>query len=111
MRAPTLLRSLLLALVIAASLPVLAQTGTPAPTPVEQPRLPAGEAKVIERITHEDAGSRIDEVRIGGQTRSIDVQPKNGAPAYEIAPQNGAELPSEGQGGSSGRSRWRLLSF
>ncbi|WP_066259257.1 hypothetical protein [Hydrogenophaga flava] len=110
MRAPTLLRSLPLALAIAASLPVLAQTGTPAPTPAEQPRLPAGEAKVIERITHEDAGSRIDEVRIGGQTRSIDVQPKNGAPAYEIAPQSGSDLPTEGQG-SSGRSRWRLLSF
>ncbi|MFC3683439.1 hypothetical protein [Hydrogenophaga luteola] len=110
MRAPTLLRSLPLALALAASLPLQAQTGSPAPTPAEQPRLPAGEAKVIERITHEDAGSRIDEVRIGGQTRSIDVQPKNGAPAYEIAPQSGADLPTEGQG-SSGRSRWRLLSF
>ncbi|MDQ7743978.1 hypothetical protein [Hydrogenophaga pseudoflava] len=110
MRAPSLLRPLPLALALAASLPAWAQTGTPAPTPVEQPRLPAGEAQVIERITHEDAGSRIDEVRIGGQTRSIDVQPKNGSPAYEIAPQRGAELPTEGQG-SSGRSRWRLLSF
>lgn len=111
MRALTLFRSLPVAFALAAALPVLAQTGTPAPAPAEQARLPAGEAKVIERITHEDAGSRIDEVRVGGQTRSIDVQPKNGAPAYEIAPQSGAETPAEGQGGSSGRSRWRVLSF
>lgn len=109
MRAHTLLSPLLLAL--AAALPVQAQTGAAAPVPVEQPRLAAGEAKALERITHEDAGSRIDEVRIGGQTRSIDVQPKNGAPAYEITPQRGAETSSENQGGTSGRSRWRILSF
>jgi len=40
----------------------------------------------IERITHEDAGSRIDELRYGGQTQSIVVQPKANVPAYEIQP-------------------------
>lgn len=66
-----------------------------------------------EYIQHEDAGSRIDEVRIGGQTKSIRVQPKNGAPGYEISPERGSESFNEGGSGQSttGRSRWRILSF
>jgi streptogramin lyase len=52
---------------------------------------PASKAnQLIERITVEDAGSRIDEVRFGGQTRSITVQPKGGMPAYDIQPETGA---------------------
>lgn len=65
----------------------------------------------MERIRHEDALSRIDELKVGGQTRSIDVQPKNGAPAYQITPATGANSTNDGQTGNSGRSRWRLLSF
>jgi hypothetical protein len=105
---PSLLRPLLLTLALGAALPALAQT---APAPAESAPLPAGQEKAIERITHEDALSRIDEVRVGGQTRSIAVQPKNGAPAYEVAPLPAADTATEGQGGSSGRSRWRVLSF
>ncbi|MBT9507163.1 hypothetical protein [Rhodoferax sp.] len=45
--------------------------------------------KRTERIRVEDAGSRIDEVRVGGETRSINVQPKGGMPAYQIQPANG----------------------
>jgi hypothetical protein len=104
-------RPLLAALVLAWALPVLAQTTPAAPQPVESTPLPAGQEKAIERITHEDALSRIDEVRVGGQTRSIAVQPKNGAPAYEVAPLPAADTATDGQGGSSGRSRWRVLSF
>ena len=101
-------RPLLLATVLAlCASAALAQTtpqpGAPAPADATEPR--------IERIQHEDALTRVDELRVAGQTRSITVQPKNGAPAYEIAPQSGAETPAEGQGGSSGRSRWRVLSF
>ena len=108
---PFLLRPLLLALALGATLPALAQTAPTTPPPAESTPLPAGQEKAIERITHEDALSRIDEVRVGGQTRSIAVQPKNGAPAYEVAPLPAADTPTEGQGGSSGRSRWRVLSF
>jgi hypothetical protein len=46
--------------------------------------------KRTERILVEDAGSRIDELRVGGETRSITVQPKGGAPAYQIQPVSGA---------------------
>jgi len=98
------------ALIWAAS--VSAQTATAQPAPAEQAPLSASEGKAMERITHEDALSRIDELRVGGETRSIDVQPKNGAPAYEITPLPAADsATSAGQGGSSGRSRWRILSF
>ena len=58
---------------------------------------------------------RIDEVRVGGQTQSIEVQPKNGAPAYQITTEPGV-APSDrdvaGQRtGTGGRSSWRILSF
>jgi hypothetical protein len=108
--------ALLLSLVAGAALiwatPVAAQTAPAAPAPAEQVPLPASEGKAMERITHEDALSRIDELRVGGETRAIAVQPKNGAPAYEITPLPAADsATSAGQGGSSGRSRWRVLSF
>ena len=51
---------------------------------------------------------------MGGQTQSIDVAPKNGAPAYQIAPQPAGALPGETGGkptGNAGRSSWRLLNF
>lgn len=51
----------------------------------------------VERITHEDAGSRIDELRYGGQTQSIVVQPKANVPAYEIQP--------------GGQRVWNVLKF
>ena len=48
-----------------------------------------GRATSIERITHEDRLTRIEELRVGGETQSITVQPKNGAPAYQVQPDNG----------------------
>ncbi|MFP8777557.1 hypothetical protein [Hydrogenophaga sp. RWCD_12] len=106
----SLSRRVLPVVVLCAALPALAQTGAAKVTPAESAPLPAGETKAIERISHEDALSRIEEVRVGGETRSIDVKPKNGASGYEIKPLSGADNPSEGQG-STGRSRWRILSF
>ena len=40
----------------------------------------------VERIVVEDAGSRVDELRVGGQTKSITVQPKVGTTTpYDIS--------------------------
>ena len=104
-------RYLLSAVALCAVMPVVAQIAAPQTAPAETPPLPTNEPRpVIEKITHEDALSRIDEVRVGGQTRSIDVKPKNGAPGYEIQPDSGAVAPSDSQG-TAGRSRWRLFSF
>lgn len=97
--------------VLCTALPALAQTST---APADAPARLAPESRV-QRIQHEDALSRIDELRVGGQTRSIDVQPKNGAPAYQIAPENTNGSPADNAGGtrtgSAGKSSWRLLSF
>ena len=42
-----------------------------------------------ERIQVEDGGSRVDELRVGGQTQQITVQPKTGeVPAYDVQPHN-----------------------
>lgn len=92
----------------------LAQTEPRPDQPVNAQERAPGPDERIERIRHEDAGSRIDELRVGGQTRSISVQPKNGAPGYEVSPARGGEDMSDGGNGASattGRSRWRLLSF
>lgn len=48
----------------------------------------------VERIVVEDAGSRVDELRVGGETRSITVQPKVGKdlPSYQVRPSDGARV-------------------
>jgi hypothetical protein len=68
----------------------------------------------IERIRVEDKGNRIDEVRVGGQTQSITVQPKSGAPAYEIQPDDLARSrPSDSREGFAARKQrvWNVLDF
>lgn len=80
------------------------------PLPADAPAT-GGIEQRTERIRHEDALTRVDELRVGGQTRNITVQPKNGAPAYEVAPATAGEDPNAARNGSSGRSRWRLLDF
>ncbi len=69
-----------------------------------------------ERIVTEDAGSRVEELRVGGQTQSITVQPKADVPAYEVKPVDGIRArPNNLQGerdGSSGGSRvWNIRNF
>ena len=100
-----------LALVAAFNLVSAAQAQTP---PVEQPPQPISPRDRIERITNEDALTRIDEVRVGGETKSIEVQPKNGAPAYQINPDARGAATGEVGGkrtGNAGRSSWRILNF
>ena len=66
----------------------------------------------IERIRHEDDGARIDELRVGGETRNITVQPKGGLPAYEITPDNANQQPGKTDHESaSGQRGWKLFNF
>jgi hypothetical protein len=51
-----------------------------------------------ERIHVEDASSRIDELRIGGETKTIMVQPKGRMPAYQVQP-------------VSGERSWKIANF
>ena len=71
-----------------------------------------------ERIVTEDGGSRVEEVRIGGQTQSITVQPKADVPAYEVRPVDGIRAQPrqqanerDGTGGSGGSRVWNFRSF
>ncbi len=59
---------------------------------------PAKAQARIEHIRIEDSGARIDEVRVGGDTQSITVQPKDGMPAYQVAPKTGERT-------------WKVLGF
>ena len=71
--------------------------------------------QTIQRIRTEDAGNRIDEVRVGGETQSITVQPKTGnnTPAYEVKPPDSAKgnAPSQSNGDTNGSRVWNVLKF
>lgn len=71
--------------------------------------------QTIERIRTEDAATRIDEVRVGGETQSITVQPKTGSntPAYAVRPPDSAKgnAPSPSSGDTNGSRVWNVLKF
>ncbi len=105
---------LLVALCGLAATAALAQT--PAPLPRDGvPPPTAGTEQKIERIRHEDASTRIDELRVGGESKSITVQPKADVPEYEIQPssfQRGRPADHrEGMGAAGGLRLWNLLRF
>ena len=103
---------------------VLAQA--PATAPAATPAAPAAQeaqdhsaalGKNNQRIEHirvEDAGSRVDETRVGGQTQAITVQPKVGTlPSYEVQSNDGARAArsrSESND-TTGTRVWNFLKF
>ena len=102
----------LLALAMATTGLSMAQTApaeTIAPTAAQRPD------QRIERIHIEDAGSRIDELRVGGETQSIVVSPKGGMPAYDVVPDRGNSQLTRGERGSTGNTGgtrvWKVLGF
>jgi hypothetical protein len=125
-----LLRQVLLATVCALSTAAAcAQTGalpapsggTPsaeaqgtAPQDAAQSRAEGRRNQKIQNIHVEDNGAKVDEVRYGGQTQSITVQPKANVPAYEVLPNDGGrERQGQAETGSSGIGArvWNLLKF
>src|SRR5690606_37999311 len=117
MRAAPLL--LLLAL---ATGPALAQNTSPNTSQVpsiEREKLSNSEQATsrsnqrIEHIRVEDEGSRIQELRVGGQTQSITVQPKVGnMPEYEVQPSDGVRnRPRNGAETDTGSRVWNLKKF
>lgn len=118
MRAPILF----LATVVASASALAQPAGAPesaVPPPVtasgnpaqENSAAPSRQNQRIERIREEDAGSRVDELRVGGQTQSINVQPKGGKmPSYEVKPGNAGKdgINQSGSDGTNGRRVWNL---
>ncbi len=80
-----------------------------APSRLTQPDGKAVIEQKAESITHEDAGSRIDELRVGGQTRRIEVQTKSALPSYQVQPLDAGPLDQSER--SAGKSSWRLMKF
>jgi hypothetical protein len=74
-----------------------ATTAAPASATVQR-EVPGKVQPRIEHIHVEDAGASINEVRVGGATQSITVQPKGNMPAYQVAPKTGERT-------------WKVLGF
>ena len=81
--------------------------------PASQPTVPGGTDQTIQRIRTEDAGSRIDELRVGGETQQITVQPKTTVPSYEVRPAEGARgnAPAAGNNDTNGSRVWNIFKF
>jgi hypothetical protein len=95
---------LLATLVVCCAVPAQAEPAKPSGRPDRQ----------IERIRTQDAGSRIDELRVGGETQSITVQPAANVPAYEVKPTDASRAGSAGNAaetGSTGSRFWNVLKF
>ncbi len=69
---------------------------SPASAPATAPRTAI--EKRTERILIEDAGTRINELRVGAETKTITVHPKGGMSAYDVKP-------------DSGERSWKILGF
>jgi hypothetical protein len=89
-----------------------AQTALPPQTP---PPADGRKNQRVERIHHEDAGATIDELRYGGQTQSITVQPKADVPQYEIQPTDMARSRPgdhrDGLSSATGQRVWNVFKF
>ena len=113
--------SLLLTLPLAVPAVAFAQSTAPEsvpPTPRIEASPPATSGrpdKAVQRIRIEDAGTRIDEVRVGGETQSITVQPKTGnkVPPYEVKPSDSTKgsAPSTSSSETNGPRVWNVLKF
>jgi hypothetical protein len=118
-----LMISLWLTLPLAVPAAAFAQSTAPAPESVPPtPRIEAAPPaasgrpdKAVQRIRIEDAGTRIDEVRVGGETQSITVQPKTGnnVPPYEVKPSDSTKgsAPSTSSNETNGPRVWNVLKF
>lgn len=118
MRAAPLFLSLSLAASFALAqnpTPAADQTAAPAAARTEDnSAAPGKHNQRIEHIRVEDAGSRVDETRVGGQTQSITVQPKVGEmPSYEVQSNDGARAArSRGDSNDTTGTRvWNLFKF
>lgn len=114
--APLLVAALALAALLPAANAQSPLAAADAATPDGAPA-PRESRKRVERLHTEDAGTRIDELRYGGETQSITVQPKSGAPEYEVIPFDGARQRQQIRrdndvgSGPSGQRVWKVFGF
>ena len=93
----------------AASAPAGAVLGVPGPDVAGREPIEPN----VQHIVVEGENTRIEELRVRGQTQSVTVRNKN-APSYEIVIGDGSrDMSNDGsaQRGAAGQRVWRLLSF
>ncbi len=93
---------------VAAPAPLSAPTAAPAAAPQ------ASVEPNVQHIVVEDDATRIDELRVRGQTQRITVTPKAGGASYDIIPANGLRDLSDSaanRSGAAGKRVWRVLNF
>lgn len=118
LRLPRLLSLPLLALAAHAAQAADAPKAPPA-TPqsqasTTQPALITPPEPKVERIVLEDDSTRIEELKVRGQTQTAKVTPKDSKlPSYEIILPDGSRDMSSGSTtrGAAGKRVWKLFSF
>ena len=91
-----------------ASQAACAQSTVATPPVLEETDAAGSKVQKVEHIRHSDAGNTIEEVRVGGETKSITVQPANKMPSYEIMPE---QRSTPGNAGSGGQRVWKVIRF
>jgi len=96
--------------------PCLAQTAAAPVAPALVADAPAERAEPsVRHLVHEDEGSKIDELRVRGQTQFVVVTPKVGiTKSYEILVNRSGREPANGTGGAdsaTGKRVWNVLDF
>jgi len=86
-----------------------------APCTAQQSAEPQGGEPKVQVTVVEDDATRIEELKVRGQTQRITVQPKQGGmKGYEIIPADPGRDSTDSvdsQRGGAGKSVWRVLSF
>jgi hypothetical protein len=85
------------------------------PLQAQENKAPPSAEPKVERLVHEDEGSRIEELRVRGAVQRIVVKPKVGTTrGYEIITGDGSRDLGEGANtsrGAAGKRVWHVLSF
>jgi hypothetical protein len=104
--APLILRpGLVLGQLMLAAVALYSSSAALAQTQAATPASVSAIEQRTERLVVEDTDSRIEELRVGGESRKISVTPKGGMPSYEVQPSS----PASGQSGAS--RVWKLFGF
>jgi len=101
---------------VQAQTPQPAQPPATADNPTDADKENGRRNQKIEHIHTEDSGATVDEVRVGGQTMSITVKPKNNAPAYNVMPnrEQGTNMqgqPDQSNSDPGSRVWWNVFKF
>lgn len=96
------------------ALPLAAQTAQPSAVSVTTPSVEKTRAEpLVEEIHYEDKSVAIDEVRVGGQTQSIEVKPSNEKlRPYRVQPEKAdAGISDKSSAKGMTNRSWKLFNF